>query len=109
MGFVSRVKRLLKLRQKRRVLDERIEQLAGAVEQIFPKNLKGYTDAGEDIFTLLDRERDTNASTDHPSPSPSDICGICGCVPIFDNWLDIHVCAHCGARETENGWQGRDA
>lgn len=37
-----------------------------------------------------------------------DRCPICGSLSVyFDNWIDVNLCAACGAQETRIGWVGK--
>ncbi len=49
---------------------------------------------------------ETAAAADEPKFSLA--CGVCASRSVHsDHWLDIHVCVHCGAHETAEGWQAR--
>jgi len=57
------------------------------------------SDSGETPKRETDRV-EPKAQSQNPSA-----CGMCGMKAIFDTYLDINVCLHCGAHETAIGWQ----
>jgi len=56
-------------------------------------------------FLSLSSEAGLAAEHKTPGRKYDGRCGICGGVVVFDNWLDINLCPHCGSHETTQGWE----